>query len=217
MRTESSVWYTSWTEAIEDLDEQDQLMAYRAIHIYQATHEEIEVNGAAKAIFRMAKPLCDSNYAKSQTNRLNGMKGGRPKASQSAKTEDKDDRKATVKTETKPKRNRNETEAKANRKPNGNVNGNGNGNDSTKNFQESDVVDCSPEFAKALKDYEDMRKKIRKPLTDSAKELILKELNRLSPNEKEQIQILNQSTMNSWQGLFPLKKKQVGLLDILDL
>ena len=44
-----------------------------------------------------------------------------------------------------------------------------------------------------------------RPLTDRAEELIINELNKLSTDEKIQVAILNQSIMNSWQGVFPLK------------
>ncbi|MDD5792271.1 MAG: hypothetical protein PUD22_06795 [Erysipelotrichaceae bacterium] len=62
------------------------------------------------------------------------------------------------------------------------------------------------DFDRALLDFEEMRKKIRKPLTDSAKKMILKKLESMTTDRVEQIEILNQSTMNCWQGLFPLNK-----------
>jgi DNA-binding Lrp family transcriptional regulator len=79
---------------------------------------------------------------------------------------------------------------------------------------------CSPEFAEALEAYEEMRKKIRKPLTERAKQMVLKKLENMAPDEETQIAILNQSTMNSWQGVFPLdeqKKTQKGMVNVLDL
>lgn len=77
---------------------------------------------------------------------------------------------------------------------------------------------CSPEFAEALEAYEEMRKKIRKPLTVKAKQMVLKKLESMAPDEETQIAILNQSTMNSWQGIFPLaEQKQKGMVNILDL
>jgi hypothetical protein len=54
-------------------------------------------------------------------------------------------------------------------------------------------------------DFEEMRKKIRKPLTDKARELTLKELNKLSDDQKTQVKILEQSIQMGWQGVFPLK------------
>ena len=56
-----------------------------------------------------------------------------------------------------------------------------------------------------------MRTKIKKPLTDYAASLALKELERLAPNNPEQQKkILNQSTFKCWQGLFPLKAEDIG-------
>jgi len=75
-----------------------------------------------------------------------------------------------------------------------------------RNFKETiktkDIV-----FLKAWKDFKEMRKKKNKPMTERAEELIINELNKLTNNEGEQIAILNQSIMNSWQGVFPLKNK----------
>ena len=65
-------------------------------------------------------------------------------------------------------------------------------------------------FIKAWKNYKNMRKKIKKPMTEYAEELIIKKLNKLSDNENIQIAILNQSIMNSWQGIYPLKGDQIG-------
>ena len=54
--------------------------------------------------------------------------------------------------------------------------------------------------------FEEMRKKIRKPMTEYAKKLILKKLSTLKDDPNE---ILEQSIMNSWQGIFPLRKEVV--------
>ena len=65
------------------------------------------------------------------------------------------------------------------------------------------------ELDKAMIDFEEFRKKIKKPLTNRAKELILKQLNKLSNTEQEMIDILNQSIMNGWQGVFELKQENI--------
>jgi len=67
------------------------------------------------------------------------------------------------------------------------------------------LKDKGTNFIKAWKDFKAMRKKIRKPMTERAEELLLNKLDKLSNNEEEQIDILNQSIMNSWLGVFPLK------------
>ena len=62
------------------------------------------------------------------------------------------------------------------------------------------------EFVNALNDFLEMRKKIRKPATDRAVALLLNKLTLLSNgDEGVAIQILNQSTVNSWLGVYPLK------------
>jgi hypothetical protein len=45
-------------------------------------------------------------------------------------------------------------------------------------------------------------------MTDRAIELALMELDKLASTEEEKIKILNQSVVNSWQGLFPIDKRK---------
>lgn len=59
-----------------------------------------------------------------------------------------------------------------------------------------------------LKEYIKMRKAIKKPITTHGLELAIAKLKGLSKNINEQIEIVNQSVMNSWQGLFPLKNNE---------
>ena len=54
--------------------------------------------------------------------------------------------------------------------------------------------------------YLDMRKKIRKPATDKAKEIVLKKLH--SNSMPVAIKMIEQSIENSWQGIFPLKTEK---------
>ena len=70
---------------------------------------------------------------------------------------------------------------------------------------------CSPELAEALAAFAEHRKKLKKPMTDYAKKLLLNKLQKLAKTEQEQIAILNQSIENGWQGVFALggdRKKQ---------
>lgn len=62
------------------------------------------------------------------------------------------------------------------------------------------------ELLKALRDFEDMRKKVKNPLTDRAKQLAVNKLQ--SYDRSEWIPMLNQSTLNGWKGIFPLKEKE---------
>lgn len=64
----------------------------------------------------------------------------------------------------------------------------------------------------AFIDYMEMRKKIKAPMTNKAIDLAIAKLRSLSTdkfgnmNNDKAIKILEQSTMNSWKGLFPLKE-----------
>ena len=65
----------------------------------------------------------------------------------------------------------------------------------------------SDELEKALRDFIDMRKAIKKPMTSRALELLIKSLNKLTNLENEKIAVLNQSIEHSWQTVYPLKEK----------
>lgn len=66
----------------------------------------------------------------------------------------------------------------------------------------------SQELIDAINAFIEMRKGIKKPLTQKALQLMLSKLETLGHCESERIQILNNSIMNSWQGIFELKPEQ---------
>ena len=59
-------------------------------------------------------------------------------------------------------------------------------------------------FQITFDEFKKMRKSIQKPLTPFAESLILKKLEKMTSNKENQIKILEQSIMNSWQGVWPL-------------
>ncbi len=60
---------------------------------------------------------------------------------------------------------------------------------------------------KTISDFVKHRKQIKSPMTDRAIELMLIKLGKLSTDESEQIEILNQSIEQGWKGIFELKNK----------
>lgn len=65
------------------------------------------------------------------------------------------------------------------------------------------------EFEKALEGFIEMRKKIKKPLTEQWLKLIKDKLEKMYPwKEYLQIKVLNNSISNSRQGIFPLKEEE---------
>ncbi len=59
----------------------------------------------------------------------------------------------------------------------------------------------------AIDDFKEFRKKIKKPMTERAVELLIDNLNKLASDDETKIKILNQSIVNGWQGIFELKQK----------
>lgn len=62
-----------------------------------------------------------------------------------------------------------------------------------------------PDLNEAIIAFIDYRKSMKKPMSDRAITLLLGKLNKMSNSVQEQIDILNQSILNGWQGIFPLK------------
>jgi predicted phage replisome organizer len=71
------------------------------------------------------------------------------------------------------------------------------------NFTDKEIIDTIYEFIK-------MRKAIKKPLTTRGLQLMIKKLYSITTDVDEQIEILNNSIMNNWQGIFPLKQNKVN-------
>ena len=69
------------------------------------------------------------------------------------------------------------------------------------NFTDEELKQTIYEFIK-------MRKAIKKPLTTRGLELMINKLKKMTSNTNEQIQILNNSIMNNWLGIFPLKEEE---------
>ncbi|MBQ5655949.1 MAG: phage replisome organizer N-terminal domain-containing protein [Bacteroidaceae bacterium] len=65
-----------------------------------------------------------------------------------------------------------------------------------------------PELNQAILAFMEYRKSVKKPMTDHAVKLLLSKLNGMTTYIPEQIEILNQSIVNGWQGIFPLKDNQ---------
>ena len=66
-------------------------------------------------------------------------------------------------------------------------------------------------FEQALVDFKDHRKALKKPLTEYGLKLIVSKLEKLEPVSVEnRIKILEQSMLNGWTGVFPLKKEVIN-------
>jgi hypothetical protein len=57
----------------------------------------------------------------------------------------------------------------------------------------------------AWEEWKKMRKSIKKPLTEYAEKLAIKTLEKLHQEGNDPTEVLQQSILNCWQGLFPVK------------
>lgn len=71
----------------------------------------------------------------------------------------------------------------------------------------------SEQLENTIKDFIDMRKTIKKPMTSKALELLIKNLEKLTNLEEKKIAILNQSIEHSWQTVYPLKKTKTSAME----
>lgn len=70
----------------------------------------------------------------------------------------------------------------------------------------ADFASGDADLLSALQDFEAMRNKIKKPMTDQAKKRLVTELEKLAPGDRDaQIAILHQSEDRCWAGVFALK------------
>lgn len=62
------------------------------------------------------------------------------------------------------------------------------------------------ELRGALSEFMQFRKDIRKPLTEHALKLLISKLQKMGRTDAERVEILNQSMVNGWQGIYEVKK-----------
>jgi hypothetical protein len=76
-------------------------------------------------------------------------------------------------------------------------------NKTKKKKEETKVFTDVPELNQAILAFMEFRKSIKKPMTDHAVKLLINKLNGMTSYIPEQIEIINQSIVNGWQGVFP--------------
>ena len=78
--------------------------------------------------------------------------------------------------------------------------------ESKKQKKEQKTFSDIPELNQSILSFIEFRKSIKSPMTDRAVELLIKKLNEMTDSIDEQIEIINQSIVNGWKGVFPLKE-----------
>lgn len=75
----------------------------------------------------------------------------------------------------------------------------------------SEIIEAATEnldLQEALTQFVEFRKSIKKPLTLHALDLLIKKLFELGGTDAERVEILNQSMINGWQGIFAISRRK---------
>ena len=186
--------FTDFADAMEELGDAERGRLFTAMLKYAEMGAAPDFRGNERFIWPVAKLQIDRMAAecegRAKTSRENGSKGGRPKKTQgnpknpagfskTQKSQDKDN--------DKDKENI----------PSGN---------NTPPTPPRGRVDVPEALMENWNGFCEMRKKIKKPLTDRAAKMILNELERLAPGDNHiKGLILDQSVKRCWQDVYPLK------------
>ena len=178
--------YHSYLEWMESLSDAEKGRLFVACLEYSKSGKEPELRGNEKVIFPAVRRQIDRDREvyeqKCERLRQNGAKGGKANGKHLLANGGQKGSKCPPREKGKGKTSANaDKPAKAGR------------------------MILSP-FEVAIEEFKEHRKKLRKPMTDRAVDLLLQDLERLAPGDEEkQIEIINQSIKNGWQGVFGLK------------
>lgn len=75
------------------------------------------------------------------------------------------------------------------------------------------IVAEKTDFDVALEEFEKMRNKIKKPMTDKAKVMLVSKLDKLSSDKTMQIAILEKSILNNWSDVYQLKPEDIPFVE----
>lgn len=191
----------SLSEAINALNDSDRGKLLSAILDYAEHGATPKFSGELKIVFACVKPTIDNNISayenRCQRNSQNAKKRWNINEKQENATEcERIQKMQTQANDAKVNKSKvNEMKVKEGKE---------------KNIKKENFV-IPPEIAEAFSEFEKMRNRIKKPMTDRAKRDALAKLERLAPHNYElQNKILDQSIFNCYVGLFPLKDENGG-------
>lgn len=72
----------------------------------------------------------------------------------------------------------------------------------------SEYASGNEKLLEALEDFEQMRKSIKKPLTDRAKQMLCKKLDELKSNGEDVIACLEEAILHNWLTVYPIREKK---------
>ena len=211
--------YFDWIEQMSALSDAEKGRLFTAILEYARSGREPENSGREGLVFPTFKATLDREAEIAAINAENGAKGGRPVKP----TETENNRTKPNKTE-----NNRKKADETGQKPTNNT------RHKTQDTMTQDIgqktqdksartrdTDAFAAFAAGdgdllavLKDFEKMRRSIKKPLTDTAKKLLVNKLENNFPPEQWK-PVIEQSIVKCWQDIYPLKEQEQQRLGVV--
>lgn len=211
--------YFDWIEQMSALSDAEKGRLFTAILEYARSGREPENSGREGLVFPTFKATLDREAEIAAINAENGAKGGRPvkpnetENNRTKPTKTENNRKKANETGQKPTNN---TRHKTQDTMTQDI-----GQKTQDNNARTRNADAFAAFAAGdgdllavLKDFEKMRRSIKKPLTDTAKKLLVNKLENNFPPEQWK-PVLEQSIVKCWQDIYPLKEQEQQRLGVV--
>lgn len=176
------VFYGSFYDALSDLPDDLRLEAYDAICKYALLGEIPDCSGTVSAVFKLVRPQIDANRKRREA----GRKGGEANAKQTVSKPQANGSKGEANASTIEAKEKVKVKEKVKEKE--------------KEIKEKERL--TPEVRKELDEFIEHRKKIKKPMTDHAVELLINKLNTLADSDDERIQMLREAIEKGWQTVY---------------
>lgn len=210
MAKDSFILYLEQQEIFEMLEDEEAGQLIKAIFKYEKTGQIPQLDKSLKIAFIPIKSVLDRNKEKYEKvverNKHNIEK--RWKKENTKNTTGKNGKKENTKNTDNDNEHDNEHEYE-----NDNDNDNEKDIDKKEKKKKKKTFDdvflenhFSQELEMTIRDFIDMRKAMKKPMTTKALELLIRNLEKLTNLEEEKIAILNQSIEHGWQTVYPLKQ-----------
>lgn len=194
--------YFDWIEQTAALSDAEKGRLFIAILEYARSGLTPDLCGRESLLFPTFRAQLDRDKVRAITSAENGKKGGRPKTKQNLTKPNQTKANLT-------KGNKEKEKEKDYDKDKGKLLERENKKRENPEPAVSVAAYSSiPELNIALADFVSFRAEIGKPMTDRAIELLISKLRSMTGDVQKQIEILNQSIINRWQGVFPLKQER---------
>lgn len=209
--------YFDWIEQMSALSDAEKGRLFTAILEYARSGREPENSGREGLVFPTFKATLDREAKIAAINAENGAKGGRPvkpnetENNRTKPTKTENNRKKADETGQKPTNN---TRHKTQDTMTQDIGQKTQDNNARTRDAFAAFAAGDGDLLAVLKDFEKMRRSIKKPLTDTAKKLLVNKLENNFPPEQWK-PVLEQSIVKCWQDIYPLKEQEQQRLGVI--